>query len=266
MKKTSSESLICKICGSRHTVRDGVIKGVQRWKCKTCGRKFLNNGALHGYKTAAVQVMSALSLYYKGLSYNTIRKQIQIEFNSTISRSTIYRWTQRAPQNYMNAVKYFHPRVGNSWIADESASNICGKQVWIQDILDRDTGFILASQVAMNHDIKDVQLLMEKAARKAGKMPEVVISNTLAVYLGKIELTANVNAGYKQLHPLIVEEKSTFELENFHAILQERTNLMIALKSLDRVVEFTNGWLIQHNYFDTQESLGDKTPAEVLGH
>ncbi|HEY81763.1 MAG TPA: IS1 family transposase [Dehalococcoidia bacterium] len=64
----------CKYCGSGHVVKFGTFRGVQRWWCKECQRKFVDNRALPGMKTPKEQVASALNMYYEGMSLNAIRR------------------------------------------------------------------------------------------------------------------------------------------------------------------------------------------------
>jgi transposase-like protein len=54
----------CKNCGSKNIVRFGHYRGVQRWWCKDCKRKFIHNDALPKMKTPVIQVASALSSFY----------------------------------------------------------------------------------------------------------------------------------------------------------------------------------------------------------
>ena len=44
----------CKFCGSRRVVKYGHFRGVQRWWCKDCKRKFVDNEALPKMKTPVI--------------------------------------------------------------------------------------------------------------------------------------------------------------------------------------------------------------------
>jgi putative transposase len=261
--KTFHENPSCKVCNSRHTVKDGKIKGVQRWECRFCGKKFLDNDAQPGMKTPAIQVSSALRMYYEGVSLNSICRQLQQEHNNYPSDSTVYKWVNIYTHKVLTAANNYHPEVGETWIADETVLKICGQQVWIWDIIDKDTCFLLATQLSLNHEKKDAQLLIEKAIKKAGKTPEVVIADKLAIYLEGTDLTSVADSGYKLKCTSTGDDEISGRIKHFHDTLQRRTNLMADLKSMDRVIEFTNGWLIHYNYFRPHEYHGGMTPAEV---
>lgn len=80
----------CKYCGSTNIVRYGRANAVQYWWCKDCKRKFADNDALPEMKTPMMQVASALSMYYRGMSIDEIRGHLDQQYNNCPSSSTIY--------------------------------------------------------------------------------------------------------------------------------------------------------------------------------
>ncbi len=55
--------------------------------------------------------------------------------------------------------------------------------VWLWDIIYDKTHHILASRISRKYTTKDAEMLMDKANKKAGKSPKVVITDKLASYL-----------------------------------------------------------------------------------
>jgi putative transposase len=257
----SSSSLKCKICHSSNTIRDGKIKGVQRWECRTCGRKFLENDALRGMKTSYVLVQSALRMYYEGMSLNSICKQIQQEHHSYISRSAVFNWINIFPSRVQHEVIKYRPEVGNIWVVDETILKICGQKLHLWDIVDTKTCFLLATRLFLDPDMLSASLLIENAIQKADKIPGVIISNRLTDYLTYIENTTS--AVNRRKHHVTIDEKSNIEIERFRSTFQRRTMAMSDLKSVRSAIGFKDGWLIHYNYFKPNELLGGKTPAEM---
>ena len=258
----ASHNMSCKLCGSHRVVKDGLRKGVQRWECRSCGKKFVDNHAPPGMKTPAVQIASAIRMYYQGISLNTICKQLQQNHNNYPSDSAVYSWVNRYTHSQLERSKNDRPEVGNTWIVDETGLIISGQQVWIWDVVDTDTCYLLTTLVSLAHDVKDAQLLIQKAIEKAGKTPEKVISEKLTEHLKQVNFAIN-NPANKNNKRFMVSSESTSETDLFHSILQRRTSSMTVLKSVDRVIEFANGWLLSYNYFSPQEYLCGQTPAEV---
>lgn len=59
----------CKFCQSQETHRNGLVRGMQRYKCKACSRNFTQT-ALRGVPHK--EKLKALMLYASGLSMNRI--------------------------------------------------------------------------------------------------------------------------------------------------------------------------------------------------
>ena len=240
----------------------GTYKGVQRYYCKTCKRKFSVNTNPFRMRIPSNQISSALSMYYEGMSVNAISRHYQQEHGYTPSSATVYEWVEKYTPLTVNAFRDYHPKVGDIWVADETVLNIDGQDVWFWDIIDHDTRFLLASHVSLTRSTKDAQALMEKAQKVADKSPKVIITDKLNSYLDGIELTFGGDTEHKQSKPFTTKEDSTNDIERFHGTLKARTKVMRGLKSVDTAIEFTDGWLIHYNYFRKHETLG-KTPAEA---
>jgi transposase-like protein len=261
--RTSFERPSCKVCGSPHTVRDGMIKGTQRWECRTCGRKFLDNDARPGMKTPFPQVQSAIRMYYGGMSLNTVCREIQQKHHNFPSVSTVYEWINRYSHQVQAEAINYHPEVGDTWVADEITVKISGKQIWVWDVIDTKTHFLLASQLSLNHNAKDPQTLIERAIEKAGKIPKIVVSDKLAMLIEEAKHGFETGNSDERRITFSVNKQPTFDSERVHDALQRRVNLMSDLKNIDKAVEFIGGWLIYYNYFRRQERLKGKTPADV---
>jgi transposase-like protein len=204
-------------------------------------------------------------MYYEGMSINAIRRHYQQEHEYTPSSATVYEWIEKFTPITVKAFKDYQPKVGNIWVADETVLNIDGQDVWFWDIIDRDTRFLLASHVSLTRSRRDAQSLMEKASKRAGKNPKVVITDKLNAYLDGIEVAYGADTQHKQSKPFTTKEDSTNDIERFHGTLKARTKVMRGLKSIDSAIEFTDGWLVHYNYFRQHEGLKNRTPAEVAG-
>jgi transposase-like protein len=97
--------ITCKHCGSSAVVKYGTYKGVQRYWCKICKRKFKADGTLFHMKTPANQVSSALNMYYEGMSIKAIRRNLQQEYGNMPSTATIYEWIQKFTQYATDSIR-----------------------------------------------------------------------------------------------------------------------------------------------------------------
>jgi putative transposase len=256
----------CKYCHSAAIVKFGTYKGVQRYYCKICKRKFKADNSLFHMKVPANLISSTLNMWYEGMSQSAIRRHLQQEYGTAPSTATIYEWIDKYTQSAIKNTRQYQPKVGNVWVADETVLRIDGQNVWFWDIIDRDTRYLLSSRVSLTRGVRDAQALMLQASQRAGKTPKVVITDKLGSYLDGIEMAYGSETEHRQGKPFTTtKEDSTNEIERFHGTLKARTKVMRGLKNLDTAIQFTEGWLVHYNYLRLHESLGDKPPAQVAG-
>ena len=169
----------CKYCGSKNIVRFGHYQNVQRWWCKDCKRKFAHNDALPRMKTPIIQVASALSMFYEGMSLHGIRRNLEQTYRNYPSSSTIYEWVVRFTNLAVKLAKDYKPSVGDVWVADETVLKIEGDNVWFWDLIDSRTRFLIASHISPTRTTRDARILVERAKTRTGQIPKVIITDKL---------------------------------------------------------------------------------------
>jgi putative transposase len=261
-KINQSNNPPCKSCGSIRVRKYGLYKGVQRYFCNDCGSKFKNDDTLFHMKTPANQVSSALNMFYEGMSIKAIRRNLQQEFGNMPSTATIYEWIQKYTQYATDSIKGYQPKkIGNTWIADETVIEIDGDNVWLWDIIDDRTRYLLATRISRSRTTHDAQILYDRAVKTASKEPDKVITDKLASYL---DVRYGKDTEHIQSRPFALEN-NTQKIERFHSTLKQRTKVMRGLKNIESAHDFMSGWLVHYNYLRPHTALDDKTPAEVAG-
>jgi len=259
------EMVKCKYCGSENVVKFGTYKGVQRWWCKDCKRKFIDTDALYKMKTPIRQIASALSGYYGGMSLNAICRHLEQQYETSFTDAGIYTWLIRFTKDAIKEAKKHTPDVGKVWVADETVLKIGGKNTWFWDIIDAKTRFLLASHISQTRTIKDARTLMEEASKRAGNAtPDIILTDKLSAYLEGIERTFGADTKHIPIKGLTARFNTNL-IERFHGTLKDRTKVMRGLKKLKTSKLLLNGWLVQYNFFRPHEALGDRTPAEKAG-
>ena len=252
----------CKYCQSENVIKYGKYNDVQLYYCKDCGSKFKDDDTLFHMKTPANQVSSALNTYYEGMSVKAIRRNLQQEYGNMPSTATIYEWIMKYTQYATDSIKGYEPKkVGDTWIADETVLDIDGQNVWLWDIIDDKTRFLLATRLSLSRTTRDAQILIDRAVKTAGKEPKTVITDKLPSYL---DVRYGKDTEHIQSRPFAVED-STQKIERFHSTLKQRTKVMRGLKNIETAHDFVNGWLVHYNYLRPHTALDDRTPAEVAG-
>ena len=261
-QKTNQTEITCKHCGNGGLLKYGTYKGKQLYWCKICKRKIKADDTTFHMKTPANQVTSALNMYYEGMSIKAIRRNLQQEHGNMPSTATIYEWIQKYTQYATDSIKGFEPKkIGDTFIADETVLEIDGSNVWMFDIIDDKTRFILATRITRSRTTQDAQMLIDRAIKTAGKEPKKVITDSLASYL---DVRYGKDTEHIQGKPFAVEN-NTQMIERWHSTLKTRTKVMRGLKNFETAHDFVNGWLVHYNYLRPHSALKDRTPAEVAG-
>ena len=106
-----------------------VHKGKQIYFCNACHRKFSADDRLFGMKTPANQVSDAVDMYYKGMSVNDIRDNLNAQFHNNPSSKSVYKWIDKYTDEAIKQFQDYHPDVGDTWIADETVLKIGGQSL-----------------------------------------------------------------------------------------------------------------------------------------
>jgi putative transposase len=261
----TKENIVCKYCGSMDIVRFGQYKGVQRYFCNACKRKFTLADTLPKMKTSIRIIADALSMYYGGMSLNAVSRYLEQEYGHPITNAGIYNWLIRFSRDAIELAKDYTPSVGDVWIADETALNI-GKshRIWFWDIIDAKTRFLLASHISINRTTADALKLMKQAEKRAGKVPQLVFTDKLQAYTDGIELAWGAETKHIPSKGF-VKPMNTNLIERFHGSLKDRLKVMRGMKSIETARLLLDGWLVFYNFLRPHESLKGQTPAEKAG-
>jgi transposase-like protein len=260
---TDPKAIVCKWCGSDDIIKHGVNEeGIQNYICQKCGRKFNAKDAPYGMRTEVDQIGMSLNMYYTGSSLSDIANQLKVTYNNPVDRSTVYRWLIKFTTEAIKVFANVRPKVSDTWIADETAIKFSDKLYWIWDIIDRQTRFLVASYLSPNRGTREAKMLMDLAAKRAGKIPHKVVTDKLKAYLDGIELAFGADTRHIQSSPFSHED-STNIIERFQGTIKERTKVIWGFKSLTTARLIIDGFLIHYNYFRPHISLNSKTPAEA---
>jgi len=279
IKGNENNNKKCPYCDSNKIIKFGFYKGIQNYYCNDCRTKFIGTDALSHGRVSPHFIANALNEYYRGMSLHGIEQKIDQHTDYDISHTAIIKWINKYTAEAIRKTKELKPEVGDRWIADEtyvrvdkSKTNVknpysksrSAKWVIFWDIIDADTRFLLASHLTTTRNKNDAKTLMENAAKRAGKVPKVVVTDKLGSYLDGIEMAFGADAKHKQGSPFEVENNTNL-IERFHGSLKDRTKVMRALKNKGTLQRFSDGWLVYYNFFRPHMALDNKKPAEVAG-
>lgn len=258
----SINNVTCKYCHSENVRKYGKYKETQYYYCNDCKRKFSNPDAIPKMQYSTDKVADAISMYFEGMSLKEIRRNFIQQHNDYISDVTVLNWVNRFTDLAVKEAKKYKPSVGSIWVADETMLDIDGKNIWLWDIIDTKTRFLIATHMSYTRTTKDAEQLMKQAYQRTGKIPHIIYTDKLRAYLDGIELTFGAWTKHKAGSPFDVGSNNNY-IERFHSTLKSRTKVMRGLHTIKSARKYLDGWLVHYNFFRPHMSLRDSTPAFV---
>jgi len=252
--------MICPYCSSLLSVKNGHDKkGVQRYKCNDCHRRFCEKGIFARHRFSTEIITNAMFLRSFPLSTRNVKRILKKILFVEVSHKTIYNWLVKfAP--YLIRVALNKPiAFTNIWHADEKFIHVRGSKdphayLWI--VSDSDSN-IIAVYVSFRRDEASARIVLQKARGRAGYNPELLISDGLQGYKRACRKvfgrkTRHVKAHFKPVG--IVHNGKLMQITNNRA---ERINEFPALwlhvcrgfKRLDRANMFCEFFAVNYNYF-----------------
>ena len=249
----------CIYCSSSNIVLNGHDKkGVQRYKCNDCHRRFCEKGIFARYRFPKEVIINAIFLRSFTLSTRNVKRILKkIEFVK-VSHVSVYNWVVKfAP--YLIRLSSVNPiNFSSIWHVDEKFIHVRGSKdphayLWI---VSDSNSKIIAIHVSFRRDCNNAKIVLQKAKEIAGFSPEIIVSDGLQGYKRACKKvfdrkTRHVIAHFESVG--IVHNKKLMKLSNNRA---ERVNEFPSLwlhvcrgfKRLDRAVLFIEFFVINYNY------------------
>jgi transposase-like protein len=259
------ETIACKYCGLTAVSKCGSYNHVQRYLCKSCGKKFKVDENLFYMRVPAGIVAECLKGYYQGRRIGGIRNHLVRESGVRISRTVIYQWLSKFTDHSINFFSNYSPvRVGDTWIVGETIIKAGNQKFLVYDIIDAKTLFIISTTITTNRSVPMIRTIMQKARQITGVSPRLVMTHMPYSCFNKLKKAFGCEA--EHMHNQPPASNYNIELiENFAGIFKTRYKTIARVKTLSSVRHLVEGWNIDYNYFRSQGKLGNRTPAETAG-
>ena len=169
-------STACLFCDSPRTVRKGRRNGRRRFRCKGCGKHFTDDPGFGGKRHAPEHIIVAVEMSFAGMSTRKVAGAMR-RAGVSISHQTVQNWAAE----YGGLMEWFidqiTPNVGELWRTDEVYTRIRGERKYMFAMLDADTRYWIARQVATHKRTDDVRPMFRTTRKVAGKTPSKLISD-----------------------------------------------------------------------------------------
>src|SRR5207245_4061716 len=164
--------MACLYCGSTRIVKDGIrhnkATNIQLYLCQDCGRYFSFNLGFERMRASPQAITGAMQLYFTGESLRNLQKFLRLQ-GVNVSHVAVYKWIQKyvgLMEKYLDRIT---PKVSDTWRADELYVKFKGNMKYVFALMDDETRFWLASEIADSKYVSDVRKLLVDGRELAGK-------------------------------------------------------------------------------------------------
>jgi transposase-like protein len=184
-----------------------------------------------------------------------------------VTHKTVLRWIQKYTALMSKYLEKITPNVSDTWRADELYLKVKGDTKYLYALMDDETRFWIAKEVANTKYTADVTPLFRQGKKLAGKAPSVVITDGAFNFHSAFE-----KAYYRENKALAIHhvrhvrmsgDQNNNKMERMNGEIRDREKVMRSLKKEDTAI--LDGYRIFHNYVRPHMALDNRTPADAAG-
>ncbi len=225
------------------------------------------NGKFAKMRTGKNLIVTALNLYYDGLSLRKTQRNLKQIFGESVSQVTILNWIKKYSVLVKEYVKTLVPQLSGLWHEDETMVKCEGRNVWFWEMIDEDTRFLVASHLSGTRTLKDTIAIFKKGYDQSKVRPRAVFVDGSHVYnrafnkvfysrykADRVELVQRVGIRTRETNNIV---------ERLHGTLKDRTKPMRGFKGYESTRAILEGFTVHYNFVREHQSLLGKTPAQA---
>ena len=217
-------------------------------------------------KASPQAITSAMQLYFTGESLRNVQKFLRLQ-GVKVSHVAIYKWVGKYVTLMENYLEQMEPQVSNTWRADELYVKIKGNMKYLFAMMDDETRFWIAQEVADSKHAHDARHLFELSKTAMGKKPQILITDGLRSYheawLKEFRTNRQADSTVHINHITLKGEHHNNKMERLNGEIRDREKVVRGIKNPDTAI--LTGYQIYHNYIRPHEGLDGRTPAEAAG-
>ncbi len=260
----------CLFCHSDNIKKFGIRHNksgdIQRFVCSDCKKTFSTNIGFERMKSNPQTITSALQLYFTGESLRNVQKFLRLQ-GVEVSHKTVYMWIKKYTKFMKEYLDKLPPQVGDVWRADEVWLKVKGDTKYLFALMDDETRFWIAQEVADSKFKHDARNLFRKGKEFAQTQPKVLITDGLPAYHDAYKKELRMKDRKRHAlhirHIALHGDRNNNKMERLNGEFRDREKVVRGLKKKDSVV--IDGYQLYHNYIRPHMSLEGKTPAEKCG-
>ena len=260
----------CLACGSGHLKKFGIRRNkcgdIQRFCCLDCHKTFSVNLGFERMKHSPQGITTAMQLYFSGESLRNTARSLRL-IGVQVSYRTVLNWINKYTVLMEKYLDKITPQVSDTWRADELFLTVKGNMKYLYALMDDQTRFWIAQEVADTKNTADARPLFQQGKRISGKQPKTLITDGAPNFHEAYEkefYTNRLETRTEHIREIALDGvRHNNKMERMNGEIRQREKVMRTLERPD--TEILRGMQIYHNYIRPHEALKGKTPSEVAG-
>jgi putative transposase len=182
-----------------------------------------------------------------------------------MSHVAVYKWIKKYV-SLMEKYRENKPNVGDAWRTDELFLKVKGNMKYLYALMDDETRFWIAQQVADTKYTANINPLFREGKEVTGKRPNTLISDGARNFGDAFnrEFYTNTKPRTRHIsHIRLQGDHNNNKMERLDGEVRDREKVMRGLKKNDTPI--LTGYQIFHNYVRPHMGLNGQTPAERCG-
>jgi transposase-like protein len=261
---------VCLFCRSANLKKFGLRHNkygdIQRFLCDDCHKTFSINLGFERMKHSPQGITTAMQLYFSGESLRNVARSLRL-LGIQVSHQTVYKWIAKYTALMEKYLDKITPNVSDTWRADELFLKVKGNMKYLYAMMDDQTRFWIAQQVADTKYSADIRPLFKQARHVAHKNPRTLITDGAPNFHEAFQdeyWTSKLANRPEHVRDIRMNgEVHNNKMERMNGEIRDRERVMRTLERGDSPI--LPGYQIFHNYIRPHMALQGKTPAEVAG-
>jgi len=206
-----------------------------------------------------------MQLYFSGESLRNTMKSLKL-LGVNVSYQTIDNWIEKYVKLMKDYAEKIVPNVSDTWRADEIFLKVKGDIKYLFAMMDDETRFWIAQEVAETKFTHDARNLLRMSKELMAKKPMIFITDGLPAYHDAYKKEFWTLKGPRTEHISHITlrgDHNNNKMERMNGEIRDREKTMRGIKTKDTAI--LQGYQLFHNYIRPHEALEGKTPSEACG-
>ncbi len=208
---------------------------------------------------------AAVDMYFDGLSYRKVAGNMETYFDRKTDAATVYRWVRELTGQADEILRPMKVNTGPTWVADEMVVNVGGEKLWLFNVMDSDTRFVLAAYLSPDRNLRAATTTLSLARERSATHPEEIKTDGLSSYRRALPRAFPTRVVKHTVSQGIRAEINNNMSERLQGTFRDRDKTLRGLKGRDTGQAYLDGLVLHYNYFRPHEALDDKRPAQAAG-